>query len=198
MIGSFDQPRRDCRWCSAPACGKLVPTSGSPFGVVERKGVFARMTRDDDLESMLGYRIQSADLAMGVDARRVLAPHALTPAKVTALMLIRANPGCDQTALGRALSINRSSVMKLVNVLVARGLVERRPGKDLRTNALHLLPGVTELLARIVVDLNESDRRMAARLSEAERAALMTLLRKLGPGREQRTRPPKGTPPSDE
>lgn len=145
------------------------------------------MKHDPDLDGLLGYQVQSADLVMTGDARAALEPHGLTPAKLTALLLIRANPGCDQTALGRALSINRSSAMKLVNSLVARELIERRPGRNLRTNALHLLPRAEERLGGVLADLRESDARMTARLTAAERKTLSTLLRKLGPARGKRT-----------
>ncbi|UVO50600.1 MarR family transcriptional regulator [Sphingomonas sp. SUN019] len=145
------------------------------------------MKHDGDLETLLGYQMQRADLAMTGDARDVLEPHGLTPAKLTALMLIRANPGCDQTALGRALSINRSSAMKLVNVLVALGLIERRAGRNLRTNALHLLPHGEDQIAELLNVLRDSDHRMSARLSDAERKTLFGLLRKIGPARARRS-----------
>ena len=144
------------------------------------------MKHDSDLETLLGYRMQLAFLTMTGDARRVLEPYGLTPAKLTALLLIRANPGCDQTALGSALSINRSSAMKLVNALVAGGFIERRAGRNLRTNALHLLPHGEAQIADLLVALRESDRRMSARLSESERTTLFTLLGKLGPVRTRR------------
>lgn len=144
------------------------------------------MKHDGDLETILGYQMQRAYQAMTGDARDVLEPHGLTPAKMTALMLIRANPGCDQTALGRALSINRSSAMKLVNVLAALGLIERRAGRNLRTNALHLLPHGEEEIGRMLGLLRESDRRMSARLSDAERKTLFGLLRKIGATRTRR------------
>ncbi|HSI19295.1 MAG TPA: MarR family transcriptional regulator [Sphingomonas sp.] len=145
------------------------------------------MKQDDDLETLLGYRLQRAFLIMTDDARSALEPHGLTPAKLTALMLVRANPGCDQTALGRALSINRSSAMKLVNGLAARGLIERRAGRDLRTNALHLLPNGEAQVVEVLSLLRESDQRMSARLSDAERKTLSSLLRKIGPARARRS-----------
>lgn len=145
------------------------------------------MKHDSDLETLLGYQMQRANLTMTDDARQVLQPYGLTPAKLTALLLIRANPGCDQTALGSALSINRSSAMKLVNALVAGGFIERRAGRNLRTNALHLLPHGEAQLDDLIVSLRESDHRMSARLSAAERATLFTLLGKLGPARGRRT-----------
>ncbi|QNA83539.1 MarR family transcriptional regulator [Sphingomonas sp. So64.6b] len=142
------------------------------------------MKQDRDLESLLGYQIDMAHLTMVADARKKLAPFAVTPAKLTAMLLIRANPGCDQTALGRALRINRSSVMKLVNYLAERTLVERHPGRDLRTNALHLSAEGEARLVEMVACLRESDRRMTAGLTAEERATLATLVRKLRQPRE--------------
>jgi DNA-binding MarR family transcriptional regulator len=137
------------------------------------------MKQDRDLESLLGYQIDMAHLTMVTDARATLAPFDITPAKLTAMLLIRANPGCDQTALGRALKINRSSAMKLINYLAERDLVERRPGRDLRTNALHLSAEGEARLTEMVARLRESDRRMSARLTTEERATLTALVRKL-------------------
>jgi len=76
--------------------------------------------------------------------------------------------------------------MKLVNFLVERDLVERRPGRDLRTNALHLLPGAEDRISEMVLALGESDARMSERLTAAERTQLFNLLRKLGPARSRR------------
>ena len=137
------------------------------------------MKQDRDLEALLGYQIDMAHLAMIADAREALAPFAITPAKLTAMLLIRANPGCDQTALGRALRINRSSAMKLINYLAERDLVERRPGRDLRTNALHLSAEGEVRLAEMLARVQESDQRMSARLTAAERTTLASLIRKL-------------------
>ena len=149
------------------------------------------MKEDGDLETILGYQMQRASLVIADDARRVLAPFDLTPAKLTALLMIRANPGCDQTALGRALSINRSSAMKLINLLEAQTMVERRAGRNLRTNALHLLPGGDAQLTKVLQVLRESDDRMSARLNGAERATLLGLLRKLGSMRGRNSPIPK-------
>lgn len=143
------------------------------------------MKLDHDLETLLGYQLNRALQVMTADARRVLEPEALTPAKLAALLVIRANPGCDQTALARALSINRSSAMKLINTLAAFGFVERRPGRNLRTNALHLLPDGVGRLEEMVAAVRELDRAMSARLSAAERATLTALVRRIGPARRR-------------
>ncbi|NML12813.1 MarR family transcriptional regulator [Sphingobium sp. AR-3-1] len=139
------------------------------------------MKQGSDLQTLVGYRVQQANLLMETDARAALGDFDLSPAKMTALILIRDNPGCDQTALGRALSINRSSAMKLVNILADKGLVERRPGRDLRTNALALLPEGARQLETMLAAVRQSDARMTQRLSADELATLHGLLVRLGP-----------------
>jgi len=137
------------------------------------------MKQGTDLRGLIGYQIQRAHLLMGTDARAALAPFDLSPAKFTALLMIRDNPGCDQTALGRALSVNRSSAMKLVNILEERGLVERRAGRDLRTNALFLLPEGEAQIGAMVKAVHQSDARMTRQLSQDEAAHLLALLGKI-------------------
>lgn len=139
------------------------------------------MKQGSDLNALVGYQVQRAHLIMEADARAALSSFDLSPAKLTALILIRDNPGSDQTALGKALSVNRSSAMKLVNILAERKLVERRPGRDLRTNALHLLPEGEALVAAMLEVTRQSDARMTARMTADEVRTLHALLRKLGP-----------------
>ena len=144
------------------------------------------MKHGSDLDGLLGYQLQMANLLAITDAREALAEYGVTPAKLTALLLIRANPGCDQTALGRALLINRSSAMKIVNFLEERGLIERRPGRNLRTNALHLLPEGELRLEQMLARLGEVDARLSERLTAGERETLFKLLKKLGRARVKR------------
>lgn len=139
------------------------------------------MKQGAELRGLTGYQIQRAHLLIDTDARAALAAYDLSPAKMTALVLIRDNPGCDQTALGKALSINRSSAMKLVNILADRGLVERRPGRDLRTNGLWLLPEGETTVTAMLDAVRQSDERMTERLNAEESRILHGLLRKLGP-----------------
>ncbi|MEN3746627.1 MarR family transcriptional regulator [Sphingomonas sp. HF-S3] len=138
------------------------------------------MKEGQDLLEIVGYQVQRAELLMDRDARATLSPYDVTPTKMTALILIRDNPGSDQSALGKALRVNRSSAMKLVNLLVDRGLIERRPGRDLRTNALHLTDEGETLVAAMLADLRASDARMTAALTGEEIKTLVRLLRKLG------------------
>lgn len=137
------------------------------------------MNEGNELQRLLGFQLLMAELHMGNRAREALAPFGITPAKLAALLIIRDNPGCDQSALGQALWVNRSSAMKLVNALTEQGLVERQPGRDLRTNALHITAGGRDRLEAMVRCLDEADADAAAALSAEEQRQLLALLRKL-------------------
>lgn len=140
----------------------------------------SRHLHPDPIVAMLtGYQLQMARLALLEAAHSALEPFAISPARVTALSLIRANPGCDQSALARALSINRASAMKLVNQLVERGLVERRPGRDLRSHALHLTATGEAQLPQMTTRMRAAELRVLHPLTEAEQAQLCALLQRL-------------------
>ena len=137
------------------------------------------MHEGDELRNLLGYQLLMAELQTRDGARTALAGFDISPAKLAALLIVRDNPGCDQTALGVALWINRSSAMKLVNVLTERGLLERQPGRDLRTNALHVTPAGSERIDAMLRCLKDADQGESATLSSDERRQLLYLLQKL-------------------
>lgn len=147
-----------------------------------------RLIDGKELAGLLGYQVQMANLHVIEQARSALKEFQISPAKLTALLLIRDNPGCEQSALGRALLINRASAMKLVNVLVGRNLIERRPGRDLRSNALHLTERGRVELEPMALTLRDADNAAAAALSPHERANLLHLLSKLRQAKAGRER----------
>lgn len=130
-------------------------------------------------EDLLGYRLRRADVLVMARLKEALAPLGLTPARVTALAYIHRDDGCDQTALGRALGVNRASAMALVDQLAARGLVERRPGADRRSNALGLTPAGEATRSAMVRVLHETEDAVFAPLDPAERTELGRLLNKI-------------------
>jgi DNA-binding MarR family transcriptional regulator len=60
--------------------------------------------------------------------------------------------------------------------LESRGLIERRRGTDRRTNGLWLTRAGRALLARALRRIAMHEKRIAARLSAAERRQLLELL----------------------
>jgi DNA-binding MarR family transcriptional regulator len=131
------------------------------------------------LGERLGLQLHYADVrAMAALAQR-LAPLGVTPARATAIVYIALHEGCDQITLGRALGVNRASTMKAVDELEALGVLERRPGRDRRTNALHLTPAGVALRHQVEAVTLEHDVGAFAPLEPAERTELGRLLAKL-------------------
>ncbi|KAF0186519.1 MAG: MarR family transcriptional regulator [Hyphomonadaceae bacterium] len=132
-----------------------------------------------DLETLLGYQMQKCHLLLTSNARAVLDGFGISPAKLAALLLIRENPGCDQTSLGRMLSVNRSSAMKLVDRLEELGLVDRRQGRDMRSNGLFLTDHAELIVGDMLNHVRAAERSITESLTAREGADLLRLLLKL-------------------
>lgn len=138
------------------------------------------LRHDPRIANLIGFNLQMATLRVMAHTREALADAQVSPAKITALSLLQTNPGCDQSALGRALQINRASAMKLVNSLSARGLVERRKGRNLRTYALYLTEAGEHLLEHLLPRIQQADAQVTGQLTQSDRETFRTMLDRLG------------------
>lgn len=129
------------------------------------------------LPGLLGYRLRLAQQAVFRDFSASV--EELSPGRVGILLLIDANAGVTQSRLAQAVSLERSTMVGVLHALQGRGLVERRRGADRRTNGLWLTAAGRALVARLKRRIHVHERRVAARLSSAERARLIELLEKL-------------------
>ncbi len=129
------------------------------------------------LPGLLGYRLRLAQQAVFRDFAQSVPE--VSPGRVGVLLLIEANPGVTQGRLARAVSLERSTMVGVVDTLEARGLIERRRGADRRTNGLWLTRAGRARLGRIKRRIEVHEDRVAARLSAAERKVLLALLEKL-------------------
>jgi len=149
-----------------------------------------RAKRSNELGRLVGYHIHLVELIALEDVRSALAARQTTPATVTAMIFIRDQPGCDQTTVGRLLSINRSSAMKLIDRLESRGFVERSAGRDRRSNGLYLTPAGMRFLSEMVVLLRRADAALCSSLDASERTELLRLLKKILSGAELKKQKP--------
>jgi DNA-binding MarR family transcriptional regulator len=131
------------------------------------------------LTTHLGYLLHRVDAVLMRKAAVAFDSLGLTPARATAAVYIGLHEGCDQAALGRALGINRASTMKVVNELVALGVVARREGRNLRTNALHLTKRGQSLRHEIEAMSAQVDIAHFGTLTRQEQAELRRLLLKV-------------------
>jgi DNA-binding MarR family transcriptional regulator len=129
------------------------------------------------LPGLLGYRLRLAQQALFRDFAATV--DRLSPGRVGILLLIEANPGVTQSLLARAVSLDRSTMVGVLDVLEGRGLLERRRGEDRRTNGLWLTATGEDLVGKLKRRIQRHERRVAARLTAAEREQLIGLLEKL-------------------
>jgi DNA-binding MarR family transcriptional regulator len=134
----------------------------------------------DVLDDLLGYSLRRAQVAMFMAFHAATKGEDITPPRFTSLVVIGANPGLTQSALGEVLGIARSGAKMLVDWMEARTLVERRnQDGDARAWGLHLTGEGERLVRDMKRRVSGTDRARAARLSTAERRELLRLLAKL-------------------
>ena len=133
------------------------------------------------LANLVGYRLRRAQQAVFRDFAASVATgqRDISPGRVGLLFLVEANPGVTQSRLAQAVQIERSTMVGVLHALEARGLLERRRGLDRRTNGLWLTRAGAELTLQLKRRITAHERRVAARLSAAERRQLLALLEKL-------------------
>jgi DNA-binding MarR family transcriptional regulator len=133
-----------------------------------------------DLDEHFGYVLRRAQLAGFEAFHQATARLDISPARYTALVIVGANPGLSQSALGAALGTARSGAMALADWMEARGLVERRhKPDDGRAWGLYLTRRGEARLRDLKRRVRANDAAFAARLTLEERNQLRELLSKL-------------------
>jgi len=133
------------------------------------------------LDELVGYHLRRAQVAVFRDFATTMAGAAITPGQLGVLALIQANPGLSQSTLGRAMGVDRSTVVAVIDRLERAGFVERQSSAtDRRSYALRLSGDGARRFADALKRVRAHERRIARRLSAAERGKLMELLRRVG------------------
>jgi DNA-binding MarR family transcriptional regulator len=133
------------------------------------------------LPELLGYQLRLAQLAVFNDFQATARDLGVSPGRFGMMVLVEANPGVTQTRLARAVGLDRSTMVAVLDQLEGRGLLERRRGEDRRTNGLWITRSGRAVLARMKGRVVAHEARIAARLSATERETLRSLLGRLGP-----------------
>lgn len=133
------------------------------------------------LEELIGYHLRRGQVAVFQDFAAAMGRIGLTPGQFGVLALIQANPGLSQSALGLAMGIDRSSVVAVIDRLEDRGLVQRAAAaNDRRSYALRLSADGMRQFAVALKRVYAHEKNIARRLTVAERAQLLALLRRVG------------------
>ena len=130
------------------------------------------------LEGSLAYSVKRAQVRCDALLVRYLDSE-ISPARLSALCCVGANPGISQIALGTLLNIAGASVVKVIDDLEKLELVQRVPTADRRVYALHLTQTGLSNLRRYAAAVREFETAIAASLSVEERKKLRALLEKV-------------------
>lgn len=133
------------------------------------------------LESLLGYHLRRAEVFAFQSFGATGPGHeGISPGQLGVLLMVQANPGINQTGAGRALGIDRSTLVSIIDALEVRELVERTPSPtDRRSHALLVTAKGDAFLTRIRPRLDAHEDELVRHLSTEERATLIDLLRRI-------------------
>ena len=91
------------------------------------------------LSALLGYHLRRAEVFAFQNFAAHLGADGVSPGQLGVLLLVEANPGSNQTRIGKALGIDRSTLVSIIDMLEKRGLIRREPSPtDRRSHALVL------------------------------------------------------------
>jgi DNA-binding MarR family transcriptional regulator len=102
----------------------------------------------------------------------IRAPAGAGGALADAVIVIKDQPGTTAEWLGRVLQLSQPGTAHMVRRLVTLGWVERRPGADARTRALHLTPPGRRVAVRILTARRRALADLVAPLRAEQRAQL--------------------------
>lgn len=134
------------------------------------------------LPQLVGYQLRLAQIAMFRDFAETFGELDVTPGVMGVLLVVDETPGVIQSELARAVHLDRSTVVSLLDNLERRQLVERCPSPtDRRSNAVRLTTAGASLLRKVKRRLIQHEGRLTSGLGEGELQELMTLLGKVFP-----------------
>lgn len=133
------------------------------------------------LPQVLGYHLRRTQVAIFRHfSRTVAARENITPGLLGMLQVIAANPGLAQSRLAEAMEVDRSTIVKVVDQLQARGLIVREPSPhDKRSHCLRLTDEGSTSLRRMQKLMLQHEEEFTRVLSAEERAQLIRLLERL-------------------
>lgn len=133
------------------------------------------------LNHHLGFFLRRLQVWVFQDFIQILATMKVRPAQYSVLLIIEANPGRSQAAIGQTLGIERARLARLLHELERRKWISRRAsGSDARSHCLHLTADGEKALARIKSLAAQHEARLAEHVGTNRRTQLMDLLRDFG------------------
>jgi len=158
---------------------KNVPEQARPT----RMPAYGRSPKELDFEGLyghLGYFLRDLQVRVFKDFIRTFAVMNVRPAQYSTLVLIAANPGTSQAAIGEALNIERARFARLLHDLERRGWIKRVPAPDdRRSHALFMTNEGRKALAKLRSLAAQHEEQVSHFVGIRDRKILITVLREL-------------------
>jgi DNA-binding MarR family transcriptional regulator len=124
------------------------------------------------LEERFGYQLRRASLTMMAELAVRMADLGLTITEASLLVLIRANPGANQTELSHTLAIKRANMVPLIAALEDRSLVQRRLA-DGRSHALQLTKAGAALAGKADLAMRAHEAQFLGQISRTAQRQML-------------------------
>ncbi|NVJ93693.1 MAG: MarR family transcriptional regulator [Methylocystaceae bacterium] len=132
------------------------------------------------LNDLMTYHLRRAQVSSFNNFTAAMSETQITPGQFGVITLISSNQGLSQSAVARALGVERSTMVAVIDGLEERGLVVRKPSlTDRRSNALELSEKGKQVYEQALELAHQADQKTTSALSAEETIQLVTLLRKL-------------------
>jgi DNA-binding MarR family transcriptional regulator len=133
------------------------------------------------LNHHLGFFLRRLQIWVFQDFIQTLRLMKVRPAQYSVLLIIEANPGHSQAAIGQALSVERARLARMLHELERRKWVTRRAnGSDARAHSLYLTADGEKALVKIKSLAEKHEARLAEHVGAKRHMQLMDLLRDFG------------------
>jgi DNA-binding MarR family transcriptional regulator len=134
-----------------------------------------------ELKGHVGYFLRRLQVAVFKDFIETLAPFDLRPAQYSVLVVIAANAGRSQAAIGKTLNIERARLARMLHELERRRWIERRSAADDgRRHSLFLTPKGERALGQIKRLAAQHERQIVKLIGAGRRTQLLDLLSAFG------------------
>ena len=136
----------------------------------------------DLLPRLLGYNLRCAQLAMQRQLARVTPGGDPGSGLFGLLVLCAANPGISQIQVSRHLTIDKASVVALVDRAEGAGWLQRqRATTDRRRHGLFITPAGVDHLESLKQGMRACEQAFEGLFDAAERSQLIQLLQRIRP-----------------
>lgn len=128
----------------------------------------------------LGFVVNRVAEKLNAQVAQVTLPHGLTVAQYGLLVLLQTEGPQAQIELSQRVGLDRTTVMRTVDLLENRAFVRRDPDPtDRRKHSVVMTEAGVALLDQTLPDVRQAERDVTGLLSAQEQTQLMELLRRL-------------------